>query len=198
MTFMEFHKWSMEFHKSFMEFHKSFMEFHKCSDLWNSINDLWNSINDLWNSINHLWNSINAYLRALRLAILHWLVRCQEKRILFYWIPSHIGIKGNEKADSALKAGLLRRVTNVPISFGDFKKHIYVLMKHKWQAEWDGATNNKLHTIHPQLGLWLGGFRFVRPVEGFLARIRIGHSHLTHALLLEKEDPPQCLKCKKM
>ena len=40
---------------------------------------------------------------------LNWLVQYQEKRILFYWIPSHVGIIGNEKADTAAKAGLSRR-----------------------------------------------------------------------------------------
>ena len=50
-----------------------------------------------------------------------------RERILFYWIPSHVGIRGKEKADAAAKAGLSRRVTNVPIPYGDFKKHINVL-----------------------------------------------------------------------
>ena len=44
------------------------------------------------------------------LECLHWLVQYQEKRILFYWIPSHFGINGNEKADATAKAGLLTRV----------------------------------------------------------------------------------------
>ena len=126
---------------------------------------------------------------------LNWLVHYQEKRILFYWIPSHVGIRGNEKADTAAKAGLSRRVTDVSIPYGDFKKHINSLLKRKWQAQWDETANNKLHEIHPQLGLWPGGSRIIRREESVLARIRIGHTHLTHCFLLKGEDPPQCIAC---
>ena len=63
---------------------------------------------------------------------LHWLLQYQDERILFYWVPSHVGIRGNEKTEAAAKAGLLRRVTNVPIPFRDFKNHINVPMKGKW------------------------------------------------------------------
>ena len=58
-----------------------------------------------------------------------WLVQYQDKRILFYWIPSHVGIIGDEKADTAAKADLSGRVTNVPIPYGDLKKHTNVLLK---------------------------------------------------------------------
>ena len=128
-----------------------------------------------------------------KLERLHWLVQYQEKRISFYWIPSQIGIKGNEKADFAARAGLLRRVTNVPIPFGDFMKHIHVLMKQKREAEWDEAINNKLRATHPQLGLWPRAFRVIRHGESVLDRIRIDHSHLTPSFLLKKEYPPQCI-----
>ena len=81
---------------------------------------------------------------------LNWQV---QKRILFYRIPSHVGIIGNEKADTAAKAGLSKRVTNVPIPYGDFKKHINAILKRKWLSQWDEVANKKLYEIHPQLGL---------------------------------------------
>ena len=44
----------------------------------------------------------------------------------------------------------------------------------------DSSINNKLH----QLGIWHAGFRVIRHDESVLARIWIGHSHLTHSFLL--------------
>ena len=87
-------------------------------------------------------------------------------------------------------AGLLRGVRNIPIPYGDFKKHIYDFLQRKWQSEWDEAVSNKLHEIFPQLALWPCGFSIIRREESVLGRIQIGHTHLTHSLLLEEEDPP--------
>ena len=81
------------------------------------------------------------------------------------------------------------------IPYGDLKKNINVLLKLKWQSQWDEAVNNKLHEIHPQLGLWPGGSRIIRHGESVLTRIRIGHTHLTHCILLKGEDPPECIAC---
>ena len=49
--------------------------------------------------------------------------------MLFHWIPSHVGVRGKEKVDAAAKAGLLKRVTNVPILHGNCKKHINVILR---------------------------------------------------------------------
>ena len=88
-----------------------------------------------------------------------------------------------------------REVINIPIPYGDLKKHSNVFLKHKWQFQWDEAVDKKLHEIHPLLGLWPGGFRINRRKKSVLARIRIGHTYLTHCFLFQKEDPPQCIAC---
>ena len=53
--------------------------------------------------------------------------------------------------------------------------------------------NNKLFTIKPSLGEWLSGLRTNRREE-ILARLRIGHSYITHSYLLKGEEP-QCIPC---
>ena len=91
--------------------------------------------------------------------------------MVFHLIPSHVGILGNEKADIIVaKAGLLRRVTHIPIPYGDFKKHINVLLKCKWQSELDKAVNNKKHEITHSLGLWPGGFSIIRHEESVVSK----------------------------
>ena len=78
-------------------------------------------------------------------------------------------------------------------SYVDFEKLINVLLKCKWQCEWDEAVNNKLYEIHYQLGLWPEVYRIMRHEENVLVRKRIGHSHLT--LTLIKGYPPKCTAC---
>ena len=118
-----------------------------------------------------------------------------NKIIVFCWIPSHIGIKGNEAADAAAKAGLDLRVTDMQLPYTDFKYYIIQYIKAKWQAEWDTAIGNKLHAVQPTLGKWKGSSRTSRREETVLSRLRIGHSRLTHSFLLRREDPPECIPC---
>ncbi|GBM81353.1 hypothetical protein AVEN_50813-1 [Araneus ventricosus] len=111
--------------------------------------------------------------------------------ILFCWIPSHVGINGNESADVAAKSATI--YFERPLPYSDVKKwfshHIHSL----WQELWDQQTYNKLRTIHPLIGMWP-----IVPMRTFdvkLNRLRIGHSRLIHKHLLFGERCPACTTC---
>ena len=118
-----------------------------------------------------------------------------NKDVIFCWIPSHIGISGNEAADNAAKAGLDLRVTDMQLPYTDFKYYIIQYIKSKWQIQWNTTVGNKLRTIQPTLGKWKGSCRTSRREETVLSRLRIGHSRLTHSYLLTRDDPPECVPC---
>ena len=57
----------------------------------------------------------------------HELLACKE--IVLCWIPSHIGIPGNEMVDKQAKRSLSLETTSFKISFSNFKpsiKNIYL------------------------------------------------------------------------
>ena len=120
---------------------------------------------------------------------------CTDKTIILCWIPSHIGIRGNEKADMAAKESLNHHVFNMKVPYTDSKQYINTYIFTKWQELWNSCQNNKLYQIKPILREWLPGFRQSRREETVLTRIRIGHSYTTHAFLLKGEDPPECVAC---
>ena len=118
----------------------------------------------------------------------------KTKEILFCWLPSHVGIKGNEAADVKAKASLYLEISNFKLPCTDFKRFINRYILSKWQLSWDRATFNKLHEIKPVLGKNTI-YRSLRREEVVLTRLRIGHTRLTHSYLLKREDQPFCISC---
>ena len=120
----------------------------------------------------------------------------KDKVVVFCWIPSHIGIKGNEKADKAAKEALNINVcTSDRMHYSDLKPSIDQHIRDTWQLQWDQQVYNKLHGIQPTLGRWAHGYRLTKKEEVVLARLRIGHTYLTHVYLLKGEDQPECVGC---
>ena len=122
---------------------------------------------------------------------------CERADIVFCWLPSHVGISGNEEADKAAKDALSLDVLPFKVPFTDFKPLINNFIKNVWQQSWSDPANqnNKLFAIKPSLCEWLPGLRTNRREEIILARLRIGHSHITHSYLLKGEEEPQCILC---
>ena len=116
-------------------------------------------------------------------------------RIVLCWLPSHVGINGNEKADIAAKSALTLNISNLKNPFTDFKPSINTFVHNKWQMSWNAAVFNKLHSIMPSLCEWQPNYRIDRKGEVTLARLRIGHTFITHSFLLKGEDWPLCIPC---
>lgn len=113
----------------------------------------------------------------------------------FCWVPSHIGIEGNEKADNIAAGAKELRCANAQLPFQDYRNQIKRAIFKDWQNEWSTQTNNKLAIIKPTLCEWSSCRHNQRYYEVILCRLRIGHTRLTHNYLLSGQQPPTCNAC---
>ena len=71
------------------------------------------------------------------------LEKCHEllayKEIVLYWIPSHIGIQGNEMVDKQAKTSLSLESTSFKIPFSYFKPSINKYILEEWQTSWNNS-----------------------------------------------------------
>ena len=115
--------------------------------------------------------------------------------IIFCWLPSHVGIGGNEEADKAAKLSLSLQEAKLKLPYTDLKPLINEYILSKWQTSWNNTLHNKLFSIKPLLGESKFACRSVRREEVILARCRIGHTRITHSYLLNREEQPECVFC---
>ena len=116
--------------------------------------------------------------------------------MVFCLIPSHIGIKGNERADELAKVATEYEPSpTIKVPSPDFRPTINKFVNKTWQSRWDDEVRNKLHETENDVGKHPGISKRRRRDEIVLARLRIGHSHLTHSYILKGEDPPWCVIC---
>ena len=118
-----------------------------------------------------------------------------DTEVVFCWIPSHIGIIGNTKADKAAKLITDHELSNSKIPYRDIKPTISKYVNKIFKTHWDTQVNNKLHNINPDLNIKTTQLNCDRKDDVKLTRLRIGHTRLTHEFLLLKEDPPECIPC---
>ena len=118
-----------------------------------------------------------------------------SKTVIYCWIPSHIGIYGNEKVDKNAKESLNLEVTDFKIPFNNFKPFINKYVCNKWQTLWNETPFNNLKEIEPIVNHHRLVPKLSRREEIVLARLRIGHTRLTHSCLLKREERPYCIGC---
>ncbi|GBL90563.1 hypothetical protein AVEN_179473-1 [Araneus ventricosus] len=93
-------------------------------------------------------------------------------RILFSWVPSHVGITGNELADKSEKSAT--EFLTRPIVYADVRSAVNQWCHCQWQEKWNMETNNKLRVIKPVLSHWVT--KLNRRCDVVLTRLRIGHT----------------------
>jgi len=115
--------------------------------------------------------------------------------IIFCWLPSHVGIPGNEKADKAAKSALNKPILRIPIPYTDLKPSINKYIHDKWQQTWNSQTQNKLYQI-PFYSTLSSSYQ--RKGQIIYNRLRIGPTYLTHSYLIEHTDFPECTNCNQL
>ena len=143
------------------------------------------------------FNAIHPLIRKAH----EWLfwISSRKKAVCFCWIPSHVGLTGNEEADKYAKEAAnstLSQIRKVPLE--DMKSPIKSYIWRKWQERWSSshlANNKKYKKIRKTVEVWPSSFQKERRVEIVLTRLRIGHTWLTHKYILEGGSAPLCAGC---
>ena len=119
-----------------------------------------------------------------------------NQTIKFLWIPGHTGIHGNDRADLAAKQSLNDPPQNqLPNLANDCINVIRAALKATFQLEWNVNPHFHFHPIKPEVGYWPSANQNTRKKETLLARLRMGHTKITHAYMMEGNPPTPCLRC---
>jgi len=135
-------------------------------------------------------DSRNPVIRRVKEMLHHSLQK--EKYIKLCWTPAHVGVQGNEQADRIAKRATLMPSIQIELPYTDILPIAKLRAMEKWQNEWNEEINNKLHEIKPMIRRWESSFHKKRRYETILARLRIGHSNITHVHLVKGEPQPTC------
>ena len=121
-----------------------------------------------------------------------------DKYFNLCWVPSHVGIHGNELADRAAREATKNpSITNLALPKSDWRALVKNITRDAWRTSWTEIPEhrNKLRAITDNITLLPNTTCSNRQWERVLARLRLGHSKLTHEYLLDRSPAPTCEYC---
>ena len=129
--------------------------------------------------------------------------RAEEDHIIIdlCWVPGHVNVRGNEKADAIAKDAALKAPTapHKAISHTDMRRPLREAITIGWHREWNSLAREgrKLREIKKDVKDWTSSHNKSRRIETVLARLRLGHTNITHVYLMQGQtEPPKCDRCR--
>lgn len=122
----------------------------------------------------------------------------QGRDVAFIWVPAHLGIIGNERADKLAKKATKKETieVNIKLSKSEGKSIVWRRATQQWQQRWESEGKGR-HLFAVQDRVWVPRWRGnKRKQQVIMSRMRIGHSCLNGTLkLMGKHLTGLCEQC---
>ena len=124
---------------------------------------------------------------------------CNGKQVTIIWVPSHVGIHGNEVADRLARGAIRHQNIElvIPPEIDDLKRIIKKEIIKEWQNRWNSTPGD--HHYRSLEARVSGGFKFEtsnRKKEVLISRLRLGKCGLNHYLhVMGLHDTGLCENC---
>jgi ribonuclease HI len=117
-----------------------------------------------------------------------------RRDVVVEWVPGHMSITGNDRADELAKQSLLLpNVTNINIPSYELTTKLKTFYRTTWQSRWT-LSGTQLLAIKPELGL-SPHFQRPRREQICITRLRLGTTKLTHGHYFRKMPRMSCQVC---
>jgi len=90
--------------------------------------------------------------RAVKIIKEYSILTSNSKNIVLCWIPDHVDISGNDKADSAAMSAISLPIINWKFLLTEIMLWAVKYCREEWQEIWDCCECNKHHAIYSTIG----------------------------------------------